>query len=313
MAKSNSALSDSPIILGLWPLAGITTIGVTRDAAEATLHAAVEHGITCFDTAFSYGYDGESDRLLGWLIRGDRERFTVIGKVGQRWTASQQRVVDGSAKTLTADAETSLRRIGIPDFDLLMLHSPDPQVPIQQSAETLRELQRRGLCRHIGVCNVTPDQRRTFVATVGPAAIECPLNLLQRECLSELIPQSAADHGDVLVYWTLMKGLLAGRIGREHQFAPGDSRPKYEIFQGQSRRTAHDLIDQLKQLATGIDMTVAQLSIGWTLAQAGVSAALVGARRPEQIIETAATRALTDEVVEQIDKLVSEVTGPSTT
>ena len=169
------------VVLGLWPLAGITTVGVTPQDANETMMAAIEHGITTFDTAFSYGYEGESDRLLGRFIRQSRDRFTVIGKVGQRWTSQRKRVVDGSPATLAADAEASLDRIGIEQFDLLMLHSPDPHLPIERSAEAIAALQRRGLCKRIGICNVNPEQHRRFSQVVGCDAIQCPLNLLQRE------------------------------------------------------------------------------------------------------------------------------------
>ena len=156
--------------------------------------AAIEAGITTFDTAMSYGYDGESDRLLGQFIRSDRDRYTVIGKVGQRWNDRRVRLVDGSPETLTADAETSLGRIGIDRFDLLMLHCPDPNVPLERSGEAIASLQRRGLCDRIGVCNVDAEGYRRFSAAVGCDAIQTPLNLLQRQPLEELIP--GAVQGD---------------------------------------------------------------------------------------------------------------------
>ena len=293
------------MILGLWPIAGVTTIGVTQSDAESTIGAAIDLGITCFDTAFSYGYDGESDRLLGKMIRGDRDRFAVIGKVGQRWDSNHVRVIDGTPATLIGDAETSLGRIGIEQFDLLMLHCPDPQVPITASAAALASLQSRGLCRQVGLCNADPATRRSFATEVRCAAVQCPLNLMQRQSLDQLIPDCIAAQCDVHVYWTLMKGLLSGRMSRNHQFAAGDSRPRYEIFQGDSRRRTHDVLDQMGRVAKQSGMTIAQLSIGWALSQPGVSAALVGARRPEQIIETANSVPLADEIVAAIDVIVN--------
>lgn len=295
------------IILGLWPVAGVTTMGVTRQDAELTISAAIECGITHFDTAFSYGYDGESDRLLGQFICGDRDRFHVTGKVGQRWTDDHQRVVDGSPTTLIADAEASLRRIGIEHFDLLMLHSPDPDVAIETSAETIDQLRRRGLCRKIGVCNVNVDQRSQFASAAPCDAIQCPLNMLQQDSLRQLIPDCHREGCDVQVFWVLMKGLLAGKITRDHKFAAGDSRPNYSIFQGEARARAHDFLDELRSIATDTGSTVSQLAIGWTLAQPGVTAALVGARRPEQIRETAATRTLDSDTVDRIDRILSAI------
>ncbi len=299
--------SHSPIVLGLWPIAGVTTVGVTEQDAKSTIAKAIECGITTFDTAFSYGFDGESDRLLGEFVKSDRDRFRVIGKVGQRWDGNRNRVVDATPATLHQDAETSLQRIGIDHFDLLMLHAPDPNVPLEQSATAMHELQRRGLCREVGVSNVSPIQYRLFAQTMVEHksrcdAIECPLNLLQRDSLEELIPVCAADECGVYVFWTLMKGLLAGRIGREHVFPKGDSRPGYAIFQGAARQRAHDVLDALIPIAQSNGVTIAQLAIGWALSQPGVSAALVGARRAEQVVEIAGARKLPMDVVTAINE-----------
>lgn len=307
-SQLNSSLTgDRHVILGLWPIAGVTTIGVTERDAEATIGAAIDRGITCFDTAFSYGYGGESDRLLGKAIRGDRNRFAVIGKVGQRWDSNQRRVIDGSPKTLIADAQTSLRRMGIDNFDLLMLHCPDPNVPIEQSAAAIASLKDRGLCKQVGLCNANPSHRQAFATEVRCAAVQCPLNLMQRQSLDSLIPDCVAADCEVHVYWTLMKGLLSGRISRNHQFLDGDSRPRYEIYQGESRRRAHEVLDRMRRVAEQSALTIAQLSIGWALSQTGVTAALVGARRPEQIIETAGSTPLDEDIVKRIDAIVEQV------
>ncbi len=297
----------SPIILGLWPVAGVTTVGVTRDDARDTVRAAIDAGVTQFDTAFSYGYDGESDRLIGTFLGRDRDRFTLIGKVGQRWSADRQRVVDGSPDTLREDAETSLRRIGVDAFDLLMLHSPDPLFPVERSAEAFVSFRRRGLCRRVGICNATPQQRRVFAEVAGCDAIQSPLNLMQPGPLNDVIPEAAGAGCDVHVYWTLMKGLLAGRISRDHVFADGDSRPGYAVYQGEPRRRAHEIVDRLGQLGGRCGVSVAQLAIGWALSQPGVTAALVGARRPEQIRETAAARPLTRDVATEVDGILTSL------
>ncbi len=291
------------ITFGLWPLAGVTTMGVTPADADESMAAAIEAGITTFDTAFSYGYDGESDRLLGRFIKSDRDRFTVIGKVGQRWSPDHKRVVDASPAGLIADAETSLARIGIDQFDLLLLHSPDPNVPIETSAQTMDELMRRGLARRIGVCNVDEEQLKRFSGASACSAIQCPLNLLQRESLESLIPLATKLRCEVYVYWSLMKGLLAGKIGRDHVFAAGDSRPGYEVFQGDRRQHAHDVVDAMSVIAKRSGKTIAQLSIGWAASQPGVTSALVGARRPEQVEEIAKAERLDEATLAELSSL----------
>lgn len=302
-------LDCSKLVLGLWPIAGITTLGVTSDDARATIAAAIDAGITKFDTAFSYGYDGESDRFLNEFLQTDRDRFQVLGKVGQRYGPDQKRVVDASPRQLTEDAELHLQRLGIETIDTLFLHSPDPEVPLEQSADAMLKIKSRGLCREIGICNMTPEQLQVFGAVCPLGAIQCPLNLIQTEPLSTLIEPCRTEGTNVYVFWSLMKGLLAGKIGRDHRFAIGDSRPGYPIFQGELRRSIHDALDRLSVLGQSLGKTVSQLSIGWVISQPGVTAALIGAHRPEQISETAKTTFLTPDVIDEINAIVSSSVG----
>ncbi len=297
----------SAIILGVWPLAGITSSAVDPETARQTIHAAIDAGIDTFDTAFSYGYEGECERLLGEVLRARRgqaaeqgRHLRVIGKVGQRWSNDKQRYTDGTPKQLTLDAEESLRRLGVEKFDWLLLHAIDPKVDLLRSAEALLQLQRRGLADAIGICNVNVEELTQFSQYVDCAAIQCPLNLLQRHSLDPLIRTAQSLGADCFVYWTLMKGLLSGQISRDHQFPAADSRPGYAIFQGEQRRRAHDVIDLLETIARRFDTTVARLAIGWALSQPGVSGALVGAKTPEQIRENAAAVPLSDELLAAI-------------
>ena len=299
-------MTDPPITLGLWPIAGITTVGVTESDALATIKTAIDCGITRFDTAYSYGYDGESDRLLGRCISQSRDSFHVMSKVGQHWDHHRKRIVDGSPATLSSNAKTSLRRIGIDCFDCLMLHCPDPKVPIEQSAEAFAILRESGICKSVGVCNATRAQRQAFASVAGCDAIQCPLNILQSGCLDEIVPECQADSCEVFVYWTLMKGLLAGKIARDHVFADGDVRPSYDIFQGSHRELAHQVIDRLTTLGLELGLTVGQLSIGWAISQHGITGAIIGARRPNQIRETAGTGRLDQDVCDRIVEIVVE-------
>ena len=294
------------IALGLWPIAGITTVGVSANDAEQTMVAALESGITTFDTAFSYGYKGESDQILGTQIKAQREIYTVIGKVGQRWNGNRERVIDGTRQSLITDAETSLRRMNLEYFDTLMLHSPDPNVALESSAEAIAILQQRGLCHRTGVCNVNTTQLKQFQSVLKCDAIQCPLNLMQRESLTDLVPHCQQSDIEVYTFWTLMKGLLAGKIRRDHKFAEGDSRPGYAIFQGASRERAHQIVDGINRVAEQAGLTTAQLVIGWVLSQPGINMALVGGHKPDQIRETALARPLSPLLCNAIDQIVVE-------
>jgi aryl-alcohol dehydrogenase-like predicted oxidoreductase len=293
------------VIFGVWPLAGITSGPVEPEMARQTIRAAIESGIDTFDTAFSYGFDGEAERYLGEVLAEHRSattggRLQVMGKVGQRWSADRKRYTDASPNQLAADAEESLRRLGLEKFDCLLLHAIDPKVDLKRSADAIDALRRRGLVDRVGISNANREELQLFSLHVDCTAIQCPLNLLQRHSLDSVVPAAAAVNADVYVYWTLMKGLLAGQISRDHQFDVGDSRPGYEIFQGEKRRRAHDVIDRLWRIAQQYDTTVARLSIGWAVSQPGVTAALVGAKTPAQIRETALATPLSQELLNHL-------------
>ena len=275
----------------------------------ATIQEAIDLGIDTFDTAYSYGFDGESDRLLGEVLRRDANRgfqLAVIGKVGQRWTADRQRVIDASPKQLTSDAEASLERIGVERFDWLMLHAVDPNVDVRRSGAAIDLLRKRGLAMNVGICCASSEELLCFADVCPCSAIQCPLNLFQQESLAPLIQTAAGLGAESHVYWTLMKGLLAGRISRDHVFEVGDSRPKYDIFQGESRKRAHDVIDKLALLASQSNTTVSRLSIGWALSQPGVTAALVGAKRPDQIRETVLAAKLDADLLAAVNRALED-------
>jgi aryl-alcohol dehydrogenase-like predicted oxidoreductase len=293
------------VIFGVWPLAGITSGAVEPETARQTIREAIESGIDTFDTAFSYGFNGEAERYLGEILAEYRNKpnspsLQVIGKVGQRWSTDRKRYTDASPNQLTADAEESLRRLGLEKFDCLLLHAIDPKVDLKRSADAIDALRRRGLADRIGISNANREELQLFSSYVNCSAIQCPLNLLQRHSLDSIIPAAAGLGAAVYVYWTLMKGLLAGQISRDHQFDVGDSRPGYEIFQGEKRRRAHDVIDRLWRIAQQHDTTVAKLSIGWAVSQPGVTAALVGAKTPAQIRETASAGPLSQELLNHL-------------
>jgi aryl-alcohol dehydrogenase-like predicted oxidoreductase len=117
-----------------------------------------------------------------------------------------------------------------------------------------------------------------------------------------------------MVYWPLLKGLLAGKLGRDHVFAQTDSRRKYPMFQGEEWERNHDLVDRLREIAAAGGHTVAELAVNWTIRQPGITSALCGAKRPDQIRETAAagTWRLTAEELAQITQALAD-RGPAVT
>lgn len=284
----NSDLHVSRIGFGCWPIAGVSTLNTTRAESVATLQAAQDCGINFFDTAYSYGYHGEADKLLAEAFPSWPSDIILASKVGMHFDASKQRVTDGRPETLIAHTHQILERLNRAYVDVLYLHLPDPKVPIAESAAAIVELVGSGLARFAGVSNVDAEQLAEFHAVCPVCVVQPPFNMLQQDAVSQLRAVCAGQGIGIAAYWVLMKGLLAGHMQREHQLEPNDRRRTYEVYQGEAWHRAQDLLDVLRTLAKELGCTVAQVVIAWTLSQAGISVALCGARRPQQIRETAA-------------------------
>jgi aryl-alcohol dehydrogenase-like predicted oxidoreductase len=308
----NSDLRVSRIGLGCWPMAGITSVGVTDQESIATVQAAIEAGINFFDTAYSYGYDGRSDRVLQQAIGDRRDQVIIAHKVGTHWNELRQRCIDGSPQRLLVEAEECLKRLGTDHVDVMYLHTPDPKVPIEDSAGAILEICRRGWARYAAVSNVNLEEARRFQAVCPVVAVQPYFNMFQQDAVQGLMPLFAQSHIACVCYWVLMKGLLAGKLQRDHIFEPSDRRLTYPIFQGQAWQRAQDLLDHLRAMAGDLQCSVAQLVIAWTLAKPGIAVALLGAKRPEQIRETARSMdlALDLATLETIDGWIKQASAP---
>jgi len=270
----------------------MTSLDVNDRDSMRTLRAAIDSGINFFDTAYCYGPDGESERLISKALLQDasavdRSDVIIATKGGIHWDPSGGRVLDASPERLRRECEESLRRLKTDYVDLLYLHAPDPATPVTESADALRSLMESGKARTIGVSNFSLKQLQAFHSVCPITAVQPPYNLLQRQIEQDIIPWCRVEDVSVVSYWPLMKGLLAGKLSRDHQFREGDGRPKYPMFQGSEWEKNHDFIDELRDIADSLGKTVAQVVINWTIHQPGITSVLCGAKRPDQIEETA--------------------------
>lgn len=291
-ALGNSGLDVSTIALGCWPISGMSHPNVNDADSLATLAACQEVGINFLDTAYGYGMNGESERLIAQAIAGQRHKFVVATKGGIHWLPPRQQTVDAHPKTLRRECEASLARLGTDYVDLLYLHAPDPVVPVADSAGALAELLLEGKTRSVGASNLNLAQLDEFAAACPLTVVQPPYNMLERQIEADLLPWCRERHIAVVIYWPLMKGLLAGKLTRHHKFPEGDSRRKYPAFQGNEWEKNQSLLDELRAIAAEVPCSVAQLAVRWTLEQPGITSALCGAKRADQIRETAAAGAL---------------------
>jgi aryl-alcohol dehydrogenase-like predicted oxidoreductase len=267
----------------------MTRTGVTAQAAEATVRSALDHGIMHLDTAFCYGEHGESERAIAAAIRGRRDGVVIAGKCGIHWEPDatamppRRQVVDGRPDRIRAEVGESLRRLGTDHLDLLYLHAPDPQVPLDESAGELARLLAAGTARAIGVSNVSLAQLEVFAAACPLSACQMHFNMLQREIEREILPWCRSREVAMIVYWPLMKGLLAGTMQRGHVFPQTDSRHKYPMFNGAEFDKNLDFVDRVRPIADRLACSLSDLVLAWTAEQPGITSVLFGATSPEQV------------------------------
>lgn len=282
----NAGIMVSPVALGCWPIAGQSTQDTNDADSIATIQACFDLGVNHLDTAFVYGPGGESENLIRRAIAGRRDEVVLATKCGIHYEGGVM-ITDGRPERLRLECDESLRRLGTDRVELLYLHAPDENVPLEESAAALRDLMAAGKTRAVGASNFTIEQFQAFETVCPLAAVQMPFNMLQRGIERQTIPWCRERNIAVMVYWPLMKGLLAGRMPRAQKPAQGDSRQKYPMYQGDEWQKNHDFVDRLREAAAISRHTVAQLVINWTMNQPGITSALCGAKRPWQIEETA--------------------------
>jgi aryl-alcohol dehydrogenase-like predicted oxidoreductase len=297
----------SRIAFGNWS-AGGDWGRVDRDAAIGATREALDLGINLFDTAHAYGF-GAAEELLGEALRPEiqsaRESVVIATKGGLRKDGGQT-VRDSSPAALRRDLESSLRALGTDYVDIYQVHWPDPTTPIATTAETLDEFVREGLVRSVGVSNYDTREMATFQSVRPIDTLQPPYHLFRREIEATILP-FAREHGiGVLVYGPLAHGLLSGRMTEDTTFANDDWRSKSDLFVGDTFRRNLGVVRELTQFASRRGATVAQLAIAWTLANPAVDVAIVGARSPEQIRQTApaADLRLSPDEIAQIEMIL---------
>jgi aryl-alcohol dehydrogenase-like predicted oxidoreductase len=310
-----SGIDVSRIAFGTWQLGG--DWGPT-DTAAATraIRRAADKGVTFFDTAQAYGF-GRSEQLLGAALSTlPREELVIATKGGLRPTDAGL-VRDSSARWIREGVETSLRALATDYIDLYQVHWPDPATPFEETAEALARLVGEGKVRHVGVSNFDVGQMEAFSTTLPVETVQPPYHLFRRDIETEILPYAAAHQIGVLVYGPLAHGLLGGHLGPDTRFDPDDWRSKSPDFHGQSYERNLRAVAELRRLAEEeLGITLAQLAVGWVLAQPAVHVAIVGTRDPEHVddVLAGADLDLGGEVMQRIDQIMAGATpvaGPS--
>jgi aryl-alcohol dehydrogenase-like predicted oxidoreductase len=280
-------LRVSTIAFGTWAFGGDWGAADLQDSRDA-IHRALELGINLFDTAQGYGF-GAAEQLLGQALRyrTSREEVVIATKGGLRMDGDRV-VRDTSRRWLREGVESSLRSLGTDYIDLYQVHWPDLRTPPEETAAALEELVREGKVRHVGVSNYDADQMQALSRFGRVETVQPPYHLFRRDVEPTILSYTSAHDIGVLVYGPLAHGLLSGRMSESTTFNADDWRSKSPDFTGDTFRRNLAVVERLKGLARARDMPLPQLAVAWTLANPAVQVTIVGARRPDQLDETAA-------------------------
>jgi methylglyoxal reductase len=303
-ALGRSGLVLPSVAFGAWAIGGWQWGGTDERAAVDAIRAGLDAGITAIDTAPIYGF-GRSEEIVGRAIAGRRAQVQVLTKAGLRWDAEGGELafdgLDGGKPlrifrnsrpaSLRAEVDASLRRLGVETLDLLQIHWPDRTTPIADSMGALLDLKRAGKIRAIGVSNFTPElleQAQKALGDVPLASTQERFSLLARGIEKAVLPWARAHEVGLLAYSPLEQGLLTGTVGGARTFPKGDERARRGLFSAANRLRVNAALERSVQpIAEHLGATLAQVVIAWTIAQPGITCALVGARTPLQARENA--------------------------
>ncbi len=302
----DSGFNVSVIGLGCWPIAGIGWSGVDDKESIAAIKKSLDVGINFIDTAYMYGKNGESERLVGRAIQGRRDEVIIATKGGLHWK-DDQLCHDSSRGRIKRQVEESLKRLNIDVIDLYQVHAYDENTPLRDTAQTMDDLLREGKIRAIGVSNYSVSSMKEFAEYAPLHSLQPPYNMIMRAIEDEILPHCIESGIGVCVYWPFYKGLLTGKYQKGHSFPKGDSRKNDPEFRGERFERTLDMLDRLRGIADECGSSLAELVTNWTIHQPGVTLAICGATRPDQVEKNA--RAGDWKLGEDQMKRINEIIG----
>jgi len=266
-----------------------------HDDAEsiATIHRAIDLGITLLDTSDSYG-PKTNEQLVGRAIKDRRDRVAVATKFGfVRRPDGSWAGVSGRPEYVRQACDASLARLGVDHIDLYYQHRVDPGVPIEETVGAMAELVRAGKVRYLGLSEAAPATIRRAHATHPISALQTEYSLWSRDPEDEIVPTCRELGIGFVAYSPLGRGFLSGQIRRFEDLAPDDWRRSNPRFQGENLTKNLELVARIAELARAKQRTPSQLALAWVLAQGEDIVPIPGTKRVRYLEENAAAAAIT--------------------
>lgn len=282
----------SPLALGTWALAGDKFWGAQAEQDSiATIHTALDAGVTLIDTAPAYG-DGLSEEIVGRALRGRRDQALLATKISE---------ADLTPERTVASCEASLRRLQTDCIDLLQIHWLGSGERLEDVIAAMEGLRAAGKVRTLGVCNFGAHSLgRLRAASHGWITNQLPYNLIWRAIEFEIVGACQRDGLGILCYSPLQQGLLTGRFRTPEEVPVGRHRTRH--FRADRPMSRHGgagfetltfaTLDRIRSVADRLGQPMADVALAWLLHRPGVSSVIFGARTPQQVHENLAASRL---------------------
>ncbi len=294
--------------LGLGCMGMSTAYGATDEVESiATIHRALELGITFLDTSDMYG-NGANEQLIGKAIADRRDQVTLATKFGiQGYDSDRQQLsVNGQPSYVHQACDASLRRLGVDYIDLYYLHRVDPTVEIEETVGAMAELVQQGKVRYLGLSEAAAITIRRAHAVHPMSALQSEYSLWSRDPEDEILPTIRQLGIGFVPYSPMGRGFLSGKITNPDDFAADDFRKHQPRFQGENFYKNLQLVDQVQAIAAEKNVTPGQLALAWLLAQGDDIVPIPGTKRRRYLEENAAAVeiSLTTEDLSRINTVV---------
>ena len=284
----NTDMHITPIGFGSWAVGGggyqFGWGSQDDEQSIAAINRALDLGMNWIDTAAVYGL-GHAEEIVGRALKDRAERPYVFTKCSRVWNDDGEISGNLKAQSIRRECEASLRRLQTDVIDLYQMHWPDPEQDIEEGWEAMARLQQEGKVRYIGVSNFNISQMQRIMKIAPISSLQPPYSLVKRDVEQDILPFCQEHNIGVIVYSPMMSGLLTGTMTRERikKLPDDDWRKRDPEFQEPHLSRNLALVEKLSEIAYLHGRSTGEVAIAWTLANPAVTAAIVGARDPEQV------------------------------
>lgn len=309
----NSDLRLTPIGYGAWAIGGgnweFGWGAQDDDDSVRTIERGLEAGLNWIDTAAIYGL-GHSEEVVSRALKNSPHKPYIFTKCSMRWDANRQIYRSLKAESLREEIENSLRRLQVDVIDLYQIHWPNPEDEIEEGWEALARFKEQGKVRYIGVSNFNVAQMKRAMKIAPITSLQPPYSLLRRDIEAEILPFCRDHNIGVINYSPMVSGLLTGKMTPERiaKLPADDWRKRSPNFNEPKLSRNLKLVELLREIGKPHNVEPGVVAIAWTLRNPGITAAIVGARRPDQVdgVLPAATLRLGDAEAQRLEAFLRD-------